>query len=127
MQVFERCKRYEAVGAFGVEIEVVPAEVTAEISKHTNLFLVSMGGGTGGDCQYLFGCDVLGTNTGHVPRHAKQYANLAKEFERIQEIRISAFKSFTDEVRSGAYPEAQHIIGIKPQELAAFKARLPSK
>jgi 3-methyl-2-oxobutanoate hydroxymethyltransferase len=126
-QVFERCKRYEAVGAFGVEIEVVPAEVTAEISKHTNLFLVSMGGGVGGDCQYLFGCDVLGTNTGHVPRHAKQYANLAKEFERIQEIRISAFKSFIDEVRSGAYPAAQHIIGIEPNELAAFKAKLPSK
>lgn len=124
MQVLERCKRYESVGAFGVEIEVVPAEVTAEISKHTNLFLVSMGGGVGGDCQYLFGCDVLGTNGGHVPRHAKQYANLAKEFERIQGIRIDAFKTFVEEVQSGAYPAQQHIVGIAPSELAAFKAKL---
>ncbi len=124
MQVLERCKRYEDVGAFGVEIEVVPAEVTAEIAKHTNLFLVSMGGGTGGDCQYLFGCDVLGTNAGHVPRHAKQYANLAKEFERIQQIRIEAFKSFVDEVRSGAYPEPEHIVPVAPSELAAFKKML---
>ena len=48
MQVYERCRRYEDVGAFGVEIEVVPPEVTAEISKRTKLFLVSMGGGAGG-------------------------------------------------------------------------------
>ncbi len=37
---------------------MVPPEVTAEISKHNSLFLVSMGGGHGGDCQYLFACDV---------------------------------------------------------------------
>jgi 3-methyl-2-oxobutanoate hydroxymethyltransferase len=121
MEVLQRCKRYEEAGAFGVEIEVVPAEVTAEISKHTSLFLVSMGGGKGGDCQYLFGCDVLGTNTGKVPRHAKAYANLAKEFERIQQIRIDAFRTFVEEVQKGAYPEPQHIVGIAPTELEAFK------
>jgi 3-methyl-2-oxobutanoate hydroxymethyltransferase len=124
LQVLERCKRYEAAGAFGVEIEVVPVDVTAEIAKHTNLFLVSMGGGTGGDCQYLFGCDVLGTNAGKVPRHAKAYANLAKEFERIQQIRIDAFKAFVDDVQSGAYPEPQHVVGIAPSEFEAFKARI---
>jgi 3-methyl-2-oxobutanoate hydroxymethyltransferase len=127
MDVFERCKRYESAGAFGVEIEVVPAEVTAEISKHTTLFLVSMGGGRGGDCQYLFGCDVLGTNIGHVPRHAKQYANLAKEFARLQQIRIAAFRAFVDDVGSGIYPEPQHVVGIEPKELEAFKAKVASQ
>jgi len=124
MQVLDRCRRYEEIGAFGVEIEVVPAEVTAEIAKHTNLFLVSMGGGKGGDCQYLFASDVLGTNPGHVPRHAKQYANLAKEYERIQEMRVSAFKDFAQEVKAGAYPAPQHIVGITPAELNAFRAAL---
>ena len=124
MQVHELCKRYEEAGAFGVEIEVVPADVTAEITRHTHLFLISMGGGAGGDCQYLFATDVLGTNTGHVPRHAKQYADLAREFARIQQIRIDAFRSFVDEVRSGCYPESQHIVAIAPAELDAFKARL---
>lgn len=124
MQVLERCKRYEDVGAFGVEIEVVPAEVTAEIAKHTSLFLVSMGGGAGGDCQYLFASDVLGTNQGHVPRHAKQYVNLAREFERIQEMRINAFRSFVQEVQSGAYPEPRHIVGILPSELNAFRSKI---
>ena len=52
-----------------------------------------MGGGKGGDCQYLFACDVLGYNTGHVPRHSKKYADLASEYARIQDIRIGAFKN----------------------------------
>jgi 3-methyl-2-oxobutanoate hydroxymethyltransferase len=121
MDVWERCKRYEEVGAFGVEIEVVPPEVTAEIARHTNLFLVSMGGGKGGDCQYLFGCDVLGYNTGKVPRHSKKYADLAAEYAKIQDIRIGAFKTFVNEVQSGAWPTSEYIVHAPPEEMAAFK------
>jgi 3-methyl-2-oxobutanoate hydroxymethyltransferase len=121
IQVWERCKRYEEVGAFGVEIEVVPPEVTEEISKHTNLFLVSMGGGAGGDCQYLFGCDVLGTNTGHVPRHSKKYADLAAEFAKIQDIRIKAFSSFVKDVQTGAYPSAPYLVSAPKAEMDAFR------
>ncbi|MGB8819504.1 MAG: 3-methyl-2-oxobutanoate hydroxymethyltransferase [Rhizobiaceae bacterium] len=127
MSVWERCKRYEDVGAFGVEIEVVPPEVTAEIAKHTNLFLVSMGGGKGGDCQYLFACDVLGYNTGHVPRHSKQYANLAKEFERIQGMRVDAFKQWIDEVQSGAWPTDPFVVSAPQTEMDKFKALMAGK
>lgn len=121
MQVYERCKRYEEAGAFGVEIEVVPPEVTEEISKKTSLFLVSMGGGTGGDCQYLFACDVLGTNTGHVPRHAKKYADLATEYARIQQMRVDAFKAFAKDVQTGGYPAAQHLVAAPAAEMEAFR------
>ncbi len=124
MKVWELCQRYEEAGAFGVEIEVVPPEVTAEISKRTSLFLVSMGGGKGGDCQYLFACDVLGYNTGHVPRHAKKYANLAVEYARIQDIRVNAFKNFVGEVRSGAWPDTPYIVSAPNAEMDAFKKLL---
>jgi 3-methyl-2-oxobutanoate hydroxymethyltransferase len=122
MKVYEACLLYEEAGAFGVEIEVVPAQITAEIAKHTKLFLVSMGAGTGGDCQYLFGTDVLGTNKGHVPRHAKQYADLARELDRIQQIRVDAFRAFVEDVRSGTYPEPRHIVGVAPAELKSFRS-----
>ncbi len=127
MQVFERCKRYEEVGAFGVEIEVVPPEVTAEIAKQTSLFLVSMGGGAGGDCQYLFGCDVLGTNTGHMPRHARKYADLAAEFARLQDMRIKAFSAFVADVRSGAYPSAPHLVSAPKSEMDAFRKMMAQR
>jgi 3-methyl-2-oxobutanoate hydroxymethyltransferase len=123
--VWERCLRYEDAGAFGVEIEVVPPEVTAEISKRTKLFMVSMGGGKGGDCQYLFACDVLGTNRGHVPRHSKQYVNLAKEYDRIQQMRIDAFKSWIGEVQSGAWPDGQWIVNAPADEMEKFRKMLP--
>ena len=127
MWVYDRVKQYEEAGAFGVEIEVVPPEVTAEISKRSSLFMVSMGGGKGGDCQYLFACDVLGTNTGHVPRHSKQYANLAKEFDRIQEMRIGAFKQWIEEVQTGAWPDALNLVSAPKAEMDAFKKMISSK
>ena len=127
MAVWEMCQRYEEAGAFGVEIEVVPPEVTAEISRRTKLFMVSMGGGKGGDCQYLFACDVLGYNSGHVPRHSKQYVDLAKEYERIQAMRIGAFKEWVGEVQSGAWPSAPYIVSAPAEEMTAFKKKLPAQ
>ena len=127
MDVHERCKRYEEAGAFGVEIEVVPPEVTAEIAKRTSLFLVSMGGGAGGDCQYLFACDVLGTNTGHMPRHSKKYADLAKEYARIQQMRVDAFKAFVADVQTGQYPSAEYLVKAPEAEMKAFAARMKAK
>jgi 3-methyl-2-oxobutanoate hydroxymethyltransferase len=127
MAVWDACKRYEEAGAFGVEIEVVPPEVTAEISKRTSLFMVSMGGGKGGDAQYLFACDVLGTNTGHVPRHAKQYANLAAEYARIQEIRVNAFKAWANDVQSGAWPVEPNIVSATAEEMEKFKKLMAGK
>ena len=124
MTILEACRRYEEAGAFGVEIEVVPAEITAEIAKHTSLFLVSMGAGTGGDCQYLFATDVLGTNTGHVPRHAKQYADLKRELARIQQMRVEAFRAFVQEVRDGSYPAPEHLVGVSETELREFRAMI---
>jgi len=126
MEIYHRCKAYEAAGAFGVEIEVVPPEVTAEISKHTNLFLVSMGGGAGGDCQYLFACDVLGANPGHVPRHSKKYAELLQEYAKIQNIRISAFKEFVKDVQTSGYPSEAYLVNAPKDEMDNFK-KLMSK
>ncbi len=127
MKVWDLCKAYEEAGAFGVEIEVVPPEVTAEISKRTSLFMVSMGGGTGGDAQYLFACDVLGTNTGRAPRHSKQYANLAKEFDRIQGMRVDAFREWVSDVQSGDWPTAPHLVSAPSSEMETFKKMISSK
>jgi 3-methyl-2-oxobutanoate hydroxymethyltransferase len=124
MRVYRATKALEEAGAFGAEVEVVPAEVTAEISKRTSLFIVSMGGGTGGDCQYLFGCDILGENRGHIPRHAKVYRNFASELDRLQAERIDAFSEFVADVHGGAYPQEQHLVHIDPEDLERFRMEL---
>jgi 3-methyl-2-oxobutanoate hydroxymethyltransferase len=124
MKIWEMVRRYEEAGAFGAEIEVVPPQVAAEISRRTSLFMVSMGSGSGCDSQYLFACDVLGYNRGHVPRHAKRYRNFAAEFDRLQNERIAAFKEYARDVASNGFPEAAQIVGIEAEELAKFKQLL---
>jgi 3-methyl-2-oxobutanoate hydroxymethyltransferase len=126
LQIFKRVKDYEAAGAIGVEMELVPHRVATEISKRTKICVISMGSGNGCDAQYLFATDILGTNKGHVPRHAKQYANLAPEYERLQKIMTGAFAKFKDDVATGAYPEAQHNLEISQPDLDKFIAGLES-
>jgi 3-methyl-2-oxobutanoate hydroxymethyltransferase len=124
LEIWRQVKALEEAGAFAAEIEVVPGEIAAAISARTSLVMLSMGAGTGCDAQYLFADDVLGQNRGHYPRHTKVYRNFAAEYDRLQQERIAAFQEYADDVRSGAYPERAHLVGIAPAELAAFLDRL---
>jgi 3-methyl-2-oxobutanoate hydroxymethyltransferase len=124
LEIWRQVKALEEAGAFAAEIEVVPGDIAAAISAKTSLVMLSMGAGTGCDAQYLFADDVLGQNRGHYPRHAKVYRNFAAEYDRLQQERIAAFKEYADDVRSGAYPEKAHLVGIEAVELAAFLDRL---
>jgi 3-methyl-2-oxobutanoate hydroxymethyltransferase len=118
--LYHECRRYEEAGAFAVEIEVVPAEVATAISARLDLLLWSMGSGRGCDAQYLFAEDILGENRGHLPRHAKVYRDFAAEYDRLQAERIAAFAEFRDDVANGAFPEAEHVVRMAPDEYAAF-------
>ena len=120
MQIFEAVKQYEAAGAIGAEIEVVPVEVAKAISERTSLIMLSMGAGTGCDAQYLFADDILGQNRGHMPRHSKVYRNFAAEYDRLQAERIAAFSEYVADVNSLAYPEDRHVVHMDPQQLRLF-------
>lgn len=122
--VWRQVRELEQAGAFAAEIEVVPAEVAAAISRRSQLVLISMGAGGGCDAQYLFAEDVLGLNRGRYPRHAKVYRSLAAEFDRIQQERVAAFSEYAADVASGAYPDAGHMVGIDAEELRKFEAML---
>jgi 3-methyl-2-oxobutanoate hydroxymethyltransferase len=118
--LYQECKAYQEAGAIAVEIEVVPVEVATEISSRLDMLLWSMGSGPGCDAQYLFAEDILGTNRGHMPRHAKVYRNFAAEFDRLQQERIRAFEEYINDVNSGAYPENKHVVRMDEAEVAKF-------
>lgn len=119
-RVWNQVKALEDAGAFAAEIEVVPHAITQAIAERTSLFLISMGAGAGGHAQYLFTDDVLGQNTGHIPRHAKVYADFAGEYARLQEKRIAAMRAFAEDVHGGAYPAPQHLVDSDADLVAAF-------
>lgn len=123
--VYQATKALEEAGAFAAEIEVVPAPVATEIAKRTSLVMISMGSGSGCDAQYLFATDILGTNRGHVPRHARRYRDLAAEEDRLQRERIAAFGEYHADVTSGSFPDEGRLVGIDQRELVDFLGMLP--
>ena len=124
IRIYREVKAYEAAGAVAVEIEVVPAEVAAEISRRTSVLVWSMGAGAQCDAQYLFANDILGYTEGHVPRHSKVYRDFRAEYARLQRERVAAFGEFVADVASGAFPAPQHLVRMAAPELDAFRDAL---
>ena len=120
LKVLRRVRDIENAGAACLEVEVVPVELADLITRKTPMITMGMGCGTVCDTQYLFSCDVLGTNTGHYPRHAKRYADLAAEEARLQTLRIAAFQAFAADVESAGYPQPNHEVHMDPAELDAL-------
>lgn len=123
-QVWEMTKALEDAGAFAAEIEVVPEPVATAICARTSMVMISMGSGPNCDAQYLFSTDILGTNRGHIPRHAKVYADLAAEEDRLQRMRVAAFADYKADVASGGFPDESRLVPIADDELAAFMEAL---
>ena len=124
LKVFQDVKDLENAGAACVEVEVVPVELADFITRNTQMITMGMGCGDVCDTQYLFCNDILGTNEGHYPRHAKKYVELQKEEEQIQNLRIKGFKMFVDDMNSGKYPEEKHQINMELAEFEKFQSKI---
>jgi 3-methyl-2-oxobutanoate hydroxymethyltransferase len=111
-KVLRAAKDLENAGAACIEVEVVPVRLADHVTRSTPLITMGMGCGTACDTQYLFSCDVLGTHTGHYPRHAKRYADFLTLEAELQEKRIAAFRAFGRDVAGGTYPEAKHQVDM---------------
>lgn len=112
VSLYKKAKSLESAGAWAIEMELIPVEVADFITKNTSLITEGMGCGSVCDTQYLFSSDILGTNTGHYPRHSKKYVDLAAEEARIQKMREDGFRAFKDDVLNGLYPEKHHELHI---------------
>lgn len=125
--VFEKVKSFENAGAWAVEIEVVPAELLAEISRRTSLITSSIGAGSGGDIQFMFAEDILGNHAPPFPRHTKQYRNLFKMEQAIQVERVEGFRDFINDVKSGAFPGPEHVVKAPEGLIEQFLTKLEGK
>ncbi len=110
--VWDLAKSYESAGAFAIELEVIPDRLAAEITKRTSLFTISLGSGAECDAQYLFSADILGENKDFIPRHAKKYRDFSKEYEKLHNERVSAYKEYIIDVESNFFAKKEHSISI---------------
>ncbi len=88
-------------GAFAVVLEMVPADIAAQVTKELTIPTIGIGAGADCDAQVLVWPDMAGLTGGRVPRFVKKYADLRGELLR-------AAREYADEVRSGAFPGPEH-------------------
>ena len=109
LKIIDNAKAIEEAGAIGLEIEAMPEEVGQAVDEAVDIFTFSIGAGAAGTCQLLNGYELLGAFDTFKPKFAKRYANLA-------EAAVKAFSDYAEDVRSGAFPDADHSYKMKPEE-----------
>jgi 3-methyl-2-oxobutanoate hydroxymethyltransferase len=120
MRVLQSVRDLENAGAVAVEVEVVPVRLADHITRMTPMITMGMGCGSVCDTIYLFSTDVLGTNSGHYPRHSKKYADFVQLEIELQHKRVDAFKAFVEDVANGSYPEGRHQIEMDDDAFDTF-------
>lgn len=96
-------KAVQDAGAFAVVLELVPAELAAEVTRTLSIPTVGIGGGADTDAQVLVWTDMMGLTGGKVPRFVKKYADL-------RSVMGDAARAFADDVASGAFPAQEHAV-----------------
>ena len=120
IEVLEHALELDDAGAIGLEVEVVPPKVAEIITNKVKLLTISMGSGSGCDGQYLFSQDILGYNTGHVPRHSRIYRNFKKEFDKLHVERVNAYKEFIKDTEDKKFDDPKITVGIEDKEYESF-------
>ena len=103
-------------------LEMVPARLAGEITRLLKVCAtIGIGAGLACDGQVLVLHDMLGLGRGgHAPRFVRRYEELG---DRV----VQAARSYCDEVRSGAFPAADHSFPMPDKEWAAFAKGLRSR
>ena len=99
----EQAKALDIAGCFSIVLECVPTSLAVQITQTVQAATIGIGAGVGCDGQVSVINDLLGLTTGYLPRHAKRYADFFNEG-------LAAVRTYVDEVRSGAFPAAEHSI-----------------
>ena len=97
VQLLKDAKALEDAGAYAVVLELVPTPLAGLISRRLTTPTIGIGAGPDCDGQVQVLHDMLGLFTDFVPKHAKQYANLAQVIQ-------DAFTRYSQEVQEGTFP-----------------------
>ena len=100
-RLIDEAKSIEAAGAFSIVLELVPSAVAKAVTAALRVPTIGIGAGIDCDGQVLVLHDLLGLNDQFKPKFLRRYAEMAGDVR-------SAVKQFTDDVRAGKYPDAEH-------------------
>ena len=96
-QLLQDAQALEEAGAYAIVLELIPTPLAALISKRLTIPTIGIGAGPGCDGQVQVVHDMLGLFTDFVPKHAKQFAQLAETIK-------GAFAQYVEQVVEGSFP-----------------------
>jgi 3-methyl-2-oxobutanoate hydroxymethyltransferase len=96
-RLLEDAKALEAVGAFAIVLESIPAEVACTVTRELTIPTIGIGAGPFCDGQVLVSYDALGITQKDVPPFVKRYADIGGAM-------VEAAKAYATDVRQNHYP-----------------------
>ncbi len=117
LRIIEDAKMMEVAGAIALLLEAVPMELARIITESTALPVIGCVSGPYCDGQVVVLHDMLGYGAGHPPRSVKQYANLRDQL-------VDAFRSYSTDVKEGAFPVPDASASMKPAQLEELNKAL---
>jgi 3-methyl-2-oxobutanoate hydroxymethyltransferase len=107
----------QEAGCFSLVFEAIPAAVADVLVPRLEIPVIGIGAGAGTDGQVLVFHDLLGIYDGRAPRFAKRYGEIRAQM-------VAGVAQYAAEVRSAAFPAAEHVYSIDDEELESFSAGL---
>lgn len=104
-KLIEEALALEAAGVFAIVLECVPAKLAALVSQKLSIPTIGIGAGVGCDGQVLVYQDMVGMYDELKPKFVKTYAEAGKMIKE-------AVGHYSQDVKSGAFPEEQHSFQI---------------
>ena len=91
----------DAMGVFSILMEMVPQEISKEITESVSVPTIGIGAGPDCDGQVLVTHDILGLFDDYTPKFVKRYASLNESI-------LDAVSAFKRDVVSGDFPAPEH-------------------
>jgi 3-methyl-2-oxobutanoate hydroxymethyltransferase len=103
-QLMTDAQAAEEAGAFCILIECVPPELARKATQAVSIPTIGIGAGPHCDGQVLVTNDMLGWNSGYVPKFVRTYVNLREQAEQ-------AVQQFRADVQNSSFPGKEESFG----------------
>ena len=113
-QLLRDAEAVQNAGAFAIVLEGVPAPLAKMITEQLHIPTIGIGAGAHCSGQIQVFHDLFALLDGHVPRHAKQYAQLGT-------LMREALAAYVHDVQTGAFPTQENSFTMKADVLSALQ------
>ena len=100
-RILKDAKMLESWGVKIIVLECVPAKLASKISQAISIPTIGIGAGVGCDGQVLVSYDMLGINTGYLPKFVKNFLTGNDSIE-------SAVKDYINSVKNQTFPNDEY-------------------